>query len=179
MSGRLSGRMRTATARLGVLVTFSVFGVGSFAASLGSACIPEGNPQHYTGDAATGYCSGLFAKPVPPAQCPGCSGSAYALCNGNTFNECVCDLPSYYSLDAGTFDASMPLRVEGGLGGFEGGYLSVCCAGDTYLEVPASSCGVGCAGTVAYALCHDNAFTECSCSIPPGYTLPTITCDGG
>jgi len=164
---------------LGALVMLAVLGLGSLAASFGSACIQEPDPQHYAGSAATGYCSGLFAKEIPASQCPGCSGNAYALCNGNTFNECACDLPSYYYLDAGTLDVQVVLLPEGGLSGFDGNFLSGCCTGKTYLEIPASSCDAGCAGTVGYALCQDNAYSECTCSVPAGYTLPTVTCDGG
>jgi hypothetical protein len=176
MKGRWFGG--TAARRLGVLLTLGTLGLGSFAASFGSACIQEPDPEHFTGDAGAS-CSGLFAKQIPASECPGCSGSAYALCNGNTFNQCACDLPSYYYLDAGTLDAQVVLLSDGGLSGFDGSYLSVCCVGNTYLEIPGSSCDAGCASTVGYALCHDNIFSECTCSVPAGYTLPTVTCDGG
>jgi hypothetical protein len=122
----------------------------------------------------------MFAKPIPGDKCPGCGGGAFALCNGTIFNECECDLPSEFSLDAGTFEASIVYLTEGGVTTFDAGATTYpCCSGNTYLEIPANECPSNCKEKVGYVLCYENSFSQCACSVPEGYTLSTITCDGG
>jgi hypothetical protein len=168
-----------AVARFGVFVAAAgtVARAGLVTGGLSSACTTEPDPVYYDGG-GDAYCSGLFAKPIPARECTGCSSQAFALCNGNTFNECICELPSDYSLDSGTFEAANPLSPEGSLASFDASILP-CCQGKAALEIPAANCPLSCAGTVAYAICQDNAYTVCACDIPREYALPDYTCDGG
>jgi len=173
--------MKKAIARLGVLVTVGALAWGAVAAAgAASGCTTEPNPEYFEGG-GLGACSGFYAKPIPASDCPGCSGGAFALCNGTSFNECVCDLPSDYSLDSGTFEASVVEITEGGLTSFDATMMGLpgCCKGKSVLEIPASNCPSPCAGPVGYAVCNGDAYNECACSIPPGYALSTATCDGG
>jgi hypothetical protein len=170
-----------AVVRLGVLVMSAgaLASTGVTSAGLASACRMEPDPVFLEGGAALGYCSGFFAKPLRTGECPGCSGEAFALCNGNSFNECTCELPSEYSLDSGTFQGATPgmaagltpITVEAG--------RYPCCEGNVYREIPAFVCPAHCAGEVAYLICQGDAWTACSCEIPAGFNLPDITCDGG
>jgi hypothetical protein len=181
MKESLGQKLRRASSRLGVLaMAGALLWVIATAASFESACIEEPNPSAFDGG-ALGYCSGYTAMRITAGACSGCSGEAYALCNGDRFTECACDLPSIYSLDAGTFEAAVNYIEEGGLTALseDAGEQLPCCEGDTVFEIPAVNCPSHCKGPIGYAVCHDNAYTECACSIPPGFVLSTITCDGG
>lgn len=172
-----------ALARLAVCVTAvaALASGGVTIASLASACHMEPNPVYLEGGAALGYCAGFTAITLRAGVCRGCSGEAFALCNGNSFNECTCDLPSDYSLDSGTFEAASSAPItEGGLTPVtvEGGRYP-CCEGEVYREIPASDCPANCAGELAYLICENSAWAACACSIPSGFKLPTETCDGG
>jgi hypothetical protein len=175
-------RAMRALARLcaAVAVAGALAGVEIATAGMTEACHMEPNPEHYEAGAALGYCSGFTAKPLAAGECRGCSGAAFALCNGVTFTECACELPSDYSLDSGTFEAETPVIEEGGLTPFDATGLP-CCKGNTVFEIPSSYCPSHCAGVVAYAICEDNAYTECNCDIPERYSLPgpDFVCDGG
>jgi|HubBroStandDraft_1064217.scaffolds.fasta_scaffold428186_1 hypothetical protein len=173
-----------AGARLAVVSTAAVAlaSAGVATAGLSSACTTEANPEYLEGGKALGYCSGFTAVPLAEGECPGCKGQAFALCNGTSFNECVCgEIPSDYSFDSGTFEAESPVIVEGGLTSFEDGSALPCpvCEDKSAEEIPAAACPSHCAGVVAYALCVGNAYTQCACDMPEGYSLPTYTCDGG
>jgi hypothetical protein len=169
-----------------VVVRFGILGAAAFgleSAGLGtfglaSACRMEPNPEPFEGGEV--YCSGFTAKPIPAKECRGCSGGAFALCNGNTFSECTCELPSDYSLDAGTFEAESPPISNGAPVSvtFEAGRLP-CCEGKVVREIPKVQCPTNCGGEVAWVICQDNAWTECACDIPDGYSLSDVTCDGG
>jgi hypothetical protein len=172
-----------AVAHLGVLVTAAaaLAGAGMTIAGMASACNMEPDPVYFAGGKALGYCSGFTAKTLRAGECHACSGEAFALCNGTSFNECTCQLPGDYSLDAGTFEGASPTPIaDGGLTpiSVEGGRYP-CCEGNVYREIPASDCPSPCAGEVAYLICQDNAWTACACSIPAGFALPTNICDGG
>jgi hypothetical protein len=181
MKDGLSLGMRRAVARFGVVATVSalVWG-GVIASGMSSACTTEPDPVYFQGS-SLGSCSGFTAKAIPASECKGCSGQAFALCNGTVYSECACELPSVYSQDAGTFEATVVEITDGGLTGFDsnGFGLPACCTGKSVLEIPASSCPSNCANPVGYAVCDDGLYTQCACSIPAGFALSTATCDGG
>jgi hypothetical protein len=153
-------------------------------AGMASGCHVEPNPEYFEGG-ALGYCSGFAAKPITAGECRGCSGGAFALCNGNSFNECTCELPVDYSLDAGTFAPDSPVITEAGprSSSFEaGGLVAICCEGNMAREIPSANCPLNCPPlSVAWALCEGNAWAQCACSMPPGFVEvpPGYICDGG
>jgi hypothetical protein len=179
MNGPRAPHIRAVARLVAIVAAWALASVGATAASL-SACRQEPDPEAFDG-AKLGYCAGYTAVPIPAAACAGCSGQAYALCNGDSFNECACDLPSIYSLDGGTFEAAVTLVDAGGLTALDedAARLLPCCTGNTVFEIPASECPAHCAGKVGYAVCTDSVYSECACTIPAGFTLSTITCDGG
>ena len=172
--------------RLTVAGAFAA-GTAALAAMLGSAC-SSGPPPHVFDGTALGPCEGFLAKPIPVAECkvqPGsglnpCTGSvAYALCNGNTYNVCTCDLPSDYFFDGGTVDTGSGSAISGLVPFFDGGGGDLpCCTGNTVFELPASDCPAHCAGNIAYAVCVAQAFNACACDIPDGYGFSDFICPG-
>jgi hypothetical protein len=162
-------------------------GVAVLAAMTGAAC-SSGPPPHFFDGTALGPCEGFLAKEIDASECktaPGsglapCSGSsAYALCNGNTFNVCTCDLPGDYFFDGGTVDTGGKPPITGTVPFLDGGGTDLpCCIGNAVFELPASECPAHCTGTKAYAVCVDQAFNACSCDIPDGYGFSDFICPG-
>jgi hypothetical protein len=76
------------------------------------------------------------------------------------------------SPDASKGDAAADVSSAlppGAKGGKVTGGVTATCTGDVYEPVAASDCGfLKCTGSV-YALCVDNSWSACDCSIPPGY----------
>src|SRR5580658_2302771 len=120
-------RAMRAVMRVGAAVAAAgaLAGTGIAAVGMAAACRTEPNPEYYEGG-ALGYCSGFTAKPLAAGECRGCNGEAFALCNGSSFTECACELPSDYSLDSGTFEAETPIVEEGGLTPFDASGLPCC-----------------------------------------------------
>jgi hypothetical protein len=158
------------------------------AATVGVACTgPE--PRYFPG-ASLGMCEGPLARPIPASQCKStidagldpCTGpTAYALCNGNSYNVCTCELPNGYDLDGGLVDADAEPTLTG-LVEFDAeanGLFGLCCTGNIVYELPPSECPARCTGLMAYAVCVDNRFTECTCEMPDGYGFSDLMCDSG
>src|SRR5579871_6436610 len=102
--------------------------VAGGAAAAVAACSSGPLPHPFVGN--LGSCEGQLAVQVPSSECrlsftsaaSACSGSvAYALCNGNSFNVCTCDLPSDYFFDGGTVDAGAVSAVAGAVPFLDGG----------------------------------------------------------
>jgi len=161
-------------------VAWAIFCTGVVSAGLVAvACSSEPAPRYLDGE-SLGACTGFYAREIPADKCKGCPGSsAYALCNGNSFTECTCDVPSDYSLDAGMVDAGAGSQLKSFVP-LDADILSkLCCTGKIVYEIPASDCPARCTGNVAYAVCVDEAFTKCACEIPPGYAFSDLMCDAG
>jgi len=179
----MRGRLRHfSTATLFVALAGST----SLAVLFGSACSSGPLPHPFVGDA--GPCQGQLAKQVSASDCrqsftspaSACTGSvAYALCNGNTFNVCTCDPPADYFFDGGTVDTGAGAALSGTVPFLDGGGTDLpCCTGKTVFELPASECPAHCTGTSSYAVCVDDAYTECACDIPDGYGFADFVCPG-
>ncbi len=140
------------------------------------ACSGTEPTAMYFDGASLGYCSGFVAYEIPARECGGgtaaCTGHvAYALCNGTTYSECACEIPSGYSLDGGIVDGGQGQPVRGVIP--FSGTAPPCCAGNVLFEIPGPECaGANCTGNVAYAVCQGNAFSGCSCDPPDGYGPP-------
>jgi hypothetical protein len=136
-------------------------------------------PRAFDGS-SLGACTGAYAKEIPASRCTGCTGSsAYALCNGDTFNVCTCDVPGDYSTDAGLVDTGAGPELRGFVALDADILATICCTGKIVYELPASDCPARCKGETAYAVCVDDAFTACACDIPPGYSFSDLMCDAG
>ncbi len=156
------------------------------AAALGAAC-SAGPAPHPFDSSLLGPCEGMLAKEVPASECkarPGsgltdCPGpTAWALCNGNTFNVCTCDLPSDFFPDGGTVDTGTGPPIPG-LVSFDAGLHALpCCTGKVVYELPSSDCPARCASTMSYAVCEDGGYNECTCEIPDGYGFSDFICPG-
>ncbi len=152
-------------------------GVCSAASGLVASCSSSPLPVRFDG-ASLGYCSGQVVRPIAAHMCDGCSGAAYAICNGNTYSECACGIPNGYSLDGGALEGAQGPEKTNPVP-FEGGVNLPCCTGKIVFELPASECPANCRGNVAYAICVNDAYTDCTCDIPAGYMLSNLTCDAG
>lgn len=155
-------------------VLLGIVSVGG-AAGVESACSSPPMPRYFDG-ANLGYCSGFQVDEIAGGDC-GCSGSvAYALCNGSSYTECACEIPSGYFVDGGAIDTGQGAQVNRTLpfnGGGPQGVSLPCCEGNDVFEIPANECaGANCAGTVAYAVCQNNSYSACACDIPSGYGYP-------
>jgi len=157
--------------RTALACIFAVVG----AAGVASACSSSEPTVMYFDGSSLGYCSGSQADEIRASECVGasCTGStAYALCNGASYTECACAIPSGYSLGGGVVDSGQG-QPAAGVVPFGGGAVLPCCAGNEVFEIPAAECvSANCRGTVGYAVCQDNAYTGCSCDIPAGYGYP-------
>jgi hypothetical protein len=126
-----------------------------------------------TGEISLGPCVGNVAKEIPLSECPvTCSGTvAFALCDGTKYTSCGCTLPGGFHLagdDGGAVDAEpdssfSPLDSEG----LELGP----CSGKVVIAIPASDCTSLCIGSLAFAVCIDGRYSECTCNIPKGYKI--------
>jgi hypothetical protein len=167
-------------------VFIGVVAVGG-AAGVVSACSRESLAKPFDGE-SLGYCSGPQVHEIHPASdCQGCTGNtAYALCNGSSYDECSCGIPEDYSLDGGEIDSGQGPPTVGVIsfgGGGPQGVSLPCCEGNEVFEIPAAECG-NCSATetptVAYAVCQGGGYSGCSCEIPDGYSYPDGPgpCDG-
>ena len=166
-------------------------GVAILAAMTGAAC-SSGPPPHFfdgtVDGTALGPCEGFLAKPIPASACKTvpdsgldpCTGTtAYALCNGMTYNVCTCDLPGDYFPDGGTVDSGGMAPITGTVPFLDGGGTDLpCCIGNVVYELPGSACPAHCTGTKSYAVCVDQSFTACACDIPDGYAVSDLICPG-
>ncbi len=153
------------------------FVAGGGATSIAVSCGGEPTPSYFDGK-SLGYCSGSQVAEIRADECEGsgCGGSiAYALCNGTSYTECACSIPSGYELDGGAIDSPQGNPATGVVGFGGGGPQGValpCCQGNEVFQIPSSECGANCPGPVAYAVCQNNSYSGCSCAPPPGYGYP-------
>jgi hypothetical protein len=143
-----------------------------------AACLvsQNGSPSLFDGG-SLGPCDGNLARQIPVTECPGCSsedgGTAYAQCNGTSYNDCTCEITCGFTL---VDDQGKP--VDGGPRGqtLTNQEPQGSCCGLVAEEMPASAC-FGCTGDKAYAVCDDHQLLTCACAcdLPKGYTL----IDGG
>jgi hypothetical protein len=141
--------------------------------SQGSPCAPDATlPVR---------CCGNVAQEVAAALSGGtCDGSvAYALCDGIVFEcEPVCALPPGFTVVSSGAKESCPEDVaiadapSANPVPFDGGGLHLGpCSGDVVALIEAATCPNHCPGSLAYAVCKGDAYGECACNIPPGYSL--------
>lgn len=155
-----------------------------------------GLPAGYVAGAVFGVpacCEDGTSVQLPSDDCPRLScpnGVAYAFCSSGSFGGCTCTQPSQNVVpveaaagpmgcppEASNADVVRGTRVGPPEAGgpfvrdsalFEA--ASGDCVGAVAEAIPSSQCG-SCTGPVAFALCDGVLYSECSCTLPPGYTL--------
>jgi len=172
--------VRTPSARRVLAAAATTVSFGALVIGLVGVACSNGPEPHFYAGGSLGSCEGRLAVEIKTSDCSGCKGpTAYALCNVDTFNVCVCDLPTDYFLDGGTVDTGSGPPL-GGLVDFRDGAppLPPCCQGKVVYELPATECPARCAGNSSYAVCIDDEWAKCACDIPEGYGFPDYICPG-
>jgi hypothetical protein len=145
---------------------------------LGLACVAGRSSTGLISDPMVGSCSGNVAVVIPTSDCSAtCSGDvAYALCDGTKYEMCGCSAPPGFTVvgsDGGSNDGE-PIP-DGNVSPLDGQALGIGpCSGMVALAIPSAECPSLCAGSIAYALCDGTSYSECACTVPPGYKLAVL-----